>query len=418
MSIVDYTATGANRLKNWELMTKPALETLKYDESENFWPFHETFLNHIENMGWNDVMNYQVNNENKDLSTQFGEIPIQTIETYRVATENRPQNDAAANTLRLKFKAMYTYLFNSIDQRFKRHLTHCVETHHRMGPLAWKMITDHSVKNDNQTIRRALCSTHTLNLADFDYNVDKLITHVQENAKILTSSGETDRSIAANLFRILKAAPCTEFQSWVVQKQTSWDEGNNFDLNNFMKNAKSKYIHYVKDKMWKKSKTIEDVKKESDIVALTSKIDRLEALLARSSESNSNSQSSSSNQNNSRSGWKVTGPKQGEPWTKTVNGKQFHWCKYHNFWTTQHNSKNCRKGLKLQENASSGDNAQLEINLATTEYDLPDSLRVLFTPGVSDNTGSDIPMDSLVEDNILDDLVCSDSTHNTNTLVN
>ena len=82
MSIVDYTATGANRLKNWELMTKPALETLKYDESENFWPFHETFLNHIENMGWNDVMNYQVDNENKDLSTQFGEIPIQTIETY------------------------------------------------------------------------------------------------------------------------------------------------------------------------------------------------------------------------------------------------------------------------------------------------------------------------------------------------
>ena len=152
MSIIDYTATGANRLKNWELMTKPALETLKYDESENFWPFHETFLNHIENMGWKDIMRYQINGQNKYLSTQFGEIPTETIETYQTDIESRPNNDGAANTLRLKFKAMYTYLFNSINQQFKRHLTHCVDTHNRMGPLASKVITDHSVKNDNQTI--------------------------------------------------------------------------------------------------------------------------------------------------------------------------------------------------------------------------------------------------------------------------
>ena len=140
---------------------------------------------------------------------------------------------------------MYTYLFNSIDQCFKRHIIHCVNTHHRMGPLAWKIITDHLVKNNNQTIRRALCSTHTVNLSYFNYNVDKLIINFQENTRILTSSGETDRSIAANLFHILKAAPCQEFQSWVVQKQTAWDEGQNFDVDNLMKNAKSKCAHYV-----------------------------------------------------------------------------------------------------------------------------------------------------------------------------
>ena len=200
MSIVDYTATGGNRLKNWELMTKPALETLQYEDSENFWPFHETFLNHIENMGWEDIMEYQIDGQTKDLSTQFGEVSIDAIETFRTDVQNQPSSNTAANTLKLKFKAMYTHLFNSIDQQFKRHLTHCVNTHHRMGPLAWKLITDHAVKNDNQTIRRALCSTHTLSLSDFDYNVDKLITHIQENARILTSSGETDRSIAANLF--------------------------------------------------------------------------------------------------------------------------------------------------------------------------------------------------------------------------
>ena len=370
MSIIDYTATGANCLKNWELMTKPALETLTYDDNENFWPFHETFLNHIENMGWQDIMTYTINNVATDLSTNFGEVPIADIEQFRAATVALPANDAAANSRRLKFKGMYTYLFNSIDKDFKRHLTLSVDTHHRMGPLAWKMITDHSVKNDNQTIRRALCNTHTITLADFDHNVDKLITHVQQNLRILTSSGETDRSIAANLFRILKVAPCAEFCSWVVQKQTAWDEGAAFDLNNFMKNAKAKYNHYTQDKLWLKTKTMTDIKKETDIVALTSKIDRLEALLAQSAASTSTSaptsqNSTSSNTSNSRSGWKITAPNKGEPWSKTVNGKLFNWCKYHRFWTTQHTSNNCRKGEKERTQTTTASAPSLELNVAS-----------------------------------------------------
>ena len=199
MSIIDYGATGANRLKNWELMTKPALETLTYEDNENFWPFHETFHNHIENMGWKDIMNYTVDNIPKDLSTQFGEVPITVIENYRTNVAERPENAAAANVLRLKFKAMYTHLFNSIDKNFKRHLTLSVNTHHCMGPLAWKFITDHLVKNDNQTIRCALCSTHTISLSDFDYNVDKLITHIQQNLRVLKLKGFSINGISSGL---------------------------------------------------------------------------------------------------------------------------------------------------------------------------------------------------------------------------
>jgi len=117
-----------------------------------------------------------------------------------------------------------------MDEKFTRHMTHSSSTHLRQGPLAWKVITNHCVKNDNQTIRRALCSIHILNLADFDYNFDKLISHVQDNMMILFSSGETDKSLVTNLFRILKKAPCEEFVSWVIQKQTLWDEGGAFKI--------------------------------------------------------------------------------------------------------------------------------------------------------------------------------------------
>ena len=79
--------------------------------------------------------------------------------------------------------------------------------------MTYKFITDHSVKNDNQTIRRVLCSTPTLHISDFDHNVDKLIIHIQENVHILILSEKTDRSIAANLFCILKVALCGKFHS-------------------------------------------------------------------------------------------------------------------------------------------------------------------------------------------------------------
>ena len=78
------------------------------------------------------------------------------------------------------------------------------------------MIMDHLVKNKNQTIWRALYNDYMISIADSDQNVDKLTTHFQEKAKVLTPSGD--------------------FQSWVVQKQTSWDKGNDFDLINFLKN--------------------------------------------------------------------------------------------------------------------------------------------------------------------------------------
>ena len=130
MSIIDYAAIGANRLKNWELMTKPAVETLTYDNNENFWPFHKTFLNHIDNMSWQDIMTYTVNNVATDLSTNFGEVLLADNEQFCIATAACPANDAAANVIQMKFKGMYAYLFNLIDKDFKHHLTLNVDTHH------------------------------------------------------------------------------------------------------------------------------------------------------------------------------------------------------------------------------------------------------------------------------------------------
>ena len=77
--------------------------------------------------------------------------------------------------------------------------------------------------------------------------------------QIQASGGKLDYSIALHHFRILKVAPCAKFCDYVVRKQTAWDEGKNFDVKNLMKNTKSKYIDFVKDKHWVKNKTMNNI---------------------------------------------------------------------------------------------------------------------------------------------------------------
>ena len=51
-NLTNYAVTGANDLKNWDPMTRAAPMNLSVEKDFQFWPFHEMFTNHIENMGW------------------------------------------------------------------------------------------------------------------------------------------------------------------------------------------------------------------------------------------------------------------------------------------------------------------------------------------------------------------------------
>lgn len=117
-------------------------------------------------------------------------------------------------------------------------------------------------------------------MAEYDHGVCKLNSSIEDNNNILEACGQEDRALTTNLFRILKEVPCQEFGDWVLAIQSGWVKGTAFDLNNFMKNAKTKYNNFVADGLWKKKKTAADIKKESDVVALTASVTRLGEMLA------------------------------------------------------------------------------------------------------------------------------------------
>ena len=218
-----------------------------------------------------------------------------------------------------------------------------------------------------------------MTLADYNFNVDKLVTDIQENNRVLTSSGESDRSIAANLFRILKAAPNKEFVTWVLSKQTIWDEGLPFDLENFMKNAKSKYNSLMKDNLWDaKVQTADDIKKETQIAALTSKLENLEVLLATQSKAFTTFRDNNSNKSNpqSQKSWRNTPPASGKPETILRNGKSYYWCEKHGFWSPSHGTADCNKGKK-DSNSTQPAQSEVSINFADQSIQIPNDYGIM-----------------------------------------
>ena len=347
MTIIDYTATGANKLKNWSLMTQPSTLKLDLDKESNFWPFHEMFQTHIENMGWEDIMQFNIPgfNQSLDLTTHFGQVPTTVIESSYQTIQ--ASTTADGRTKQLKSKGMYTWLFSSCEESTQHILGNESTIHHRSGPLAWKVITEHAIKGDNQAVRRAQNSIHTMTLQDYDYDVEKLIKEVKNNIRILSSNGESETSILSNLLRVLKETPCNGFNNFIGRKQDIFDDGETIPLGPFMKTCVTKFKAFREDGEWTtKSKKQKTCKEDSEILALKSEISNLKALVSQNNGPNK------SNQQSKRAAWKLQEPQSGQPHTIEKNNKTWHWCKYHKRWA-YHKSEDCYQGKKESSNNAS-----------------------------------------------------------------
>ena len=88
---------------------------------------------------------------------------------------------------------------------------------------------------------------HTLSLEKFDSNIKSLVKALKENCKILSSWGESKSSILANLLRVLKKSPSSEFNSYIGRFQDKYDNDTKIDLDDFMRKIVMKYESLVKD---------------------------------------------------------------------------------------------------------------------------------------------------------------------------
>ena len=98
------------------------------------------------------------------------------------------------------------------------------------------------------------------------------------NRNLLASCGENKSSILANLLRVLKKYPSSEFNSYIEHYQGKYDDGTNIIIDDMMRNIVIKYESLVKYGH-------RDIKLKTivEILALTSHIQELKILFAKQS---------------------------------------------------------------------------------------------------------------------------------------
>ena len=113
--------------------------------------------------------------------------------------------------------------------------------------MAWKLSTTNILCGTKQGIRHAQKIIHTLSLKKFDNNIKSLVKALKGNINILASCGEIEPSILANLLRVLKKSPSSEFNSYIRRFQNKYDDSKSIYLEDFMRDIVMKYESLVED---------------------------------------------------------------------------------------------------------------------------------------------------------------------------
>ena len=128
-------------------------------------------MNHIKNMGWITYLVFTKSGTDNSTVKDFVYVRIETIKTDYQDMEIATQ--PTDNNKKLKFRGLYTWLFNSGNESAQYFLAKESNNRHQSRPMTWKLHTTkilHSVKKE---ICCAQNMIHTLSLEKFDNMVKK-----------------------------------------------------------------------------------------------------------------------------------------------------------------------------------------------------------------------------------------------------
>jgi hypothetical protein len=154
----------------------------------------------------------------------------------------------------------------------------------------------------------------------------------------LEARGEKSDDLLTNLFKGYKKCCDEEFVSWVQSKQDAYYEKViTLNPDKLMSLAKDKYTTQVEEETWMLKTT-----SQKRIVALTAQVPSLEKgwqhvkkpkakkpFINNKKVSKGKGAPPKNKGKGKDWGWALIGPKEGQPKEKTVDGKPFRWCVYH-----------------------------------------------------------------------------------------
>ena len=260
--------------------------------------------------------------DNKNLLTQYGEIPRASVINAREARNSVPVTSLATARPRINALMMYHFTYNSLGEIPQKKLNTRLTEIEQDGPLLLKTVLDDTFIATTASTFTIKEQFYDLHLKKYRWNVINLNQDVREKCVDLVAAGhksdETDIIIA--LFRAYNTSTNDEFKSSILFWKHEWNSGVFTTREELMTKADAKYVELRNMGTWGKRS-----EKDQQIVALTAKIEELTkgSFNAESASKNNDKKDDSSKSKTAK--WKYDRSLSQGP-TYTRNDKTYHWC--------------------------------------------------------------------------------------------
>jgi hypothetical protein len=230
----------------------------------------------------------------------------------------------------LDVEMMYECLKVSIEEDVATSIATKYEDINRDGTMLWKVLMDNiSSKATKQQVRLWKATLRTLKMADYDNNVKLMNAEIAKIVLNLNNADQEPEDLADHILAAFKKAPCNEFAVYITSLENEADRADrDLDAETLMDQALTKYDSLITSGEYSTSDP-----KDAQILALQTQVQHLEDTVVKrrpkTDKKVDKPPRGGGDDNKRRKGrepWQLIPPPTGEPTTKTVNGRTFHWC--------------------------------------------------------------------------------------------
>jgi hypothetical protein len=361
---IDYSTTAGQ--KQWQEATAPLSIKFKVEDKQVN-QFNEILMERAEKQGWatgnSSILTINVDGNDYNLIREYGRIPMETLRNTVTGYVNN-QTRQSQNDYQ-----MFHCIMNSLTEEGRLKILTEQDKYHigaandrtPSGPLLFKLLMQKAIIDTRATsslLRENLSSLDTY-MATIKSNIEEFNEYVKQNYEGLLARGERCDDIMINLFKGYMAASDSEFVRYIKTKKDAYDDGGDLTSDALMTLALNKYEMLKKQDAWN-AKSIE----QEQIVALSAELQKIKDAnlkLAKSIKDKKSSKGKKDDKGGSgKSGgfkkgkraidkyaWKKEPPKEGQPKTKEVKGRTYHWCEEHMAWVA-HLPEKCEVKLERE----------------------------------------------------------------------
>lgn len=211
------------------------------------------------------------------------------------------------------------------------------------GPLLFKVLMRVATMDSVATIKALRAELQGLEVFAIKVNGDvkQILAKFVEIRNRLKAAGKEVTSSQDFLFAALKAVPVPAFVQYIGLKEDNHDDGTvPVSAEQLIITAQQKYNLMVNKGEW-----IMEASKKDEIIAMRAEIDALKGKMTLTDKTKAaidgDPKTTGKDFQKKDEKWKKIPPTAGEPRTKKIRGKVFHWCEHHMAWT-MHKPDECR----------------------------------------------------------------------------